>query len=115
MCMTVRNTLRMAVHTSLTQPKTTDPVRAPRIPVNLSLPEALVAELDRVSGPRNRSAFVEAAVRKAVQRERLRLSIERTAGSLSAENYPHWRTSEATVEWVREMRAEVTSVREEPA
>ncbi len=80
-----------------------------RIPVNLSLPEDLVESLDRVAGPRQRSAFAEEALRRAIRREKLRLSIERTAGSLPADRYPHWRTSEAVVAWVREMRAEVTT------
>ncbi len=83
---------------------------APRkVPVNLSLPEDLVEQLDSISGPRNRSAFVEDAVRRAIRRERLRISIERYAGSLSAADYPHWRTSEDVVSWVRMMRAEETS------
>jgi metal-responsive CopG/Arc/MetJ family transcriptional regulator len=89
------------------EPASTEAPR--RIPVNLSLPEDLVQSLDRVAGPRQRSAFAEEAIRKAIRRERLRLSIERTAGSLPADRYPHWRTSEAVVEWVREMRAEVTT------
>jgi metal-responsive CopG/Arc/MetJ family transcriptional regulator len=80
-----------------------------RIPVNLSLPEDLVRQLDEVSGSRNRSAFAEAALRRAIKREKLRLSIERTAGSLRAEDYPHWRTSADVVAWVEEMRAEETS------
>jgi len=88
-------------------PRPTAPDR--RIPVNVTLPEDLVEALDRVAGPRQRSAFAERAIRKAIRRERLRLSIERTAGSLPADRYPHWRTSEAVVEWVRDMRAEVTT------
>lgn len=83
---------------------------APRkVPVNLSLPEDLVEQLDEISGPRNRSAFAEEALRRAIRRERLRISIERTAGSLKAADYPHWRTPEDVVAWVREMRAEETS------
>ncbi len=80
-----------------------------KVPVNLSLPEDLVEQLDEISGPRNRSAFVEDAVRRAIRRERLRISIERYAGSLEAADYPHWRTSEDVVAWVRMMRAEETS------
>ena len=75
----------------------------------MSLPEDLVGQLDEVAGPRNRSAFAEDALRRAIRRERLRLSIERTAGALKAEDYPHWRTPEDIVRWVEEMRAEVTS------
>jgi len=81
---------------------------AKRVPVNLSLPEGLVQELDLVSGARNRSSFVEEAVRRAIRRERLRVSIERTAGSLPDDRYPHWKTSEDVVAWVRQMRAEET-------
>ena len=69
---------------------------------------AIVEELDRVSGPRNRSAFAEEAIRRAIRREQLRVSIDRTAGSLPAERYPHWRTSDDVVAWVRELRAEET-------
>jgi hypothetical protein len=67
-----------------------------------------VAELDAVAGPRNRSAFVEQALRKAIKRERLRIAMERTAGVLRAEDYPHWATPELVVKWVRELRAEET-------
>jgi metal-responsive CopG/Arc/MetJ family transcriptional regulator len=84
------------------------PTSSGRIPVNLSLPEDLVAKVDEVAGPRNRSAFVEEVLRRAVKREQWRLAIERTAGSLPAEHYPHWRTSEDVVAWVRMMRAEET-------
>ncbi|MEA2025653.1 MAG: ribbon-helix-helix domain-containing protein [Chloroflexota bacterium] len=100
----------MTVHIKSDEGALAGPLPPPRkVPVNLSLPVDLVAELDIVSGPRNRSAFVEDAVRRAVKREQLRVAIERTAGSLRAEDYPHWRTSEDVVAWVREMRAETTS------
>lgn len=78
------------------------------MPTNLSLPADLVAALDEVAGPRNRSRFVEEALRRAIRREQFRIAGERFAGSLKAEDYPHWRTSEDVVAWVREMRAEVT-------
>ena len=80
-----------------------------RIPVNLSLPEDLVKALDKVAGPRKRSAFAEEALRRAVKREPFRIAGERYAGSLDPKDYPHWRTSEDVVEWVRMMRAEETS------
>jgi predicted transcriptional regulator len=98
----------MAVRTRLID-RTYEPTLAPkRIPVNLSLPVDLVAELDEVAGPRNRSAFAEEALRRAIKREQWRSSIERTAGSLPMEDYPHWRTSADVVAWVRMMRAEET-------
>jgi metal-responsive CopG/Arc/MetJ family transcriptional regulator len=81
---------------------------------NLLLPEDLVAELDRVAGPRNRSKFVAEAVRYRLKRERLRQAWEASFGILSAEDHPHWATSEMVVEWVRAMRAEVTDPGPEP-
>jgi metal-responsive CopG/Arc/MetJ family transcriptional regulator len=105
----MRKTVRMSVRTSATD-RTDDPRAVPaRIPVNLSLPADLVDALDELAGPRQRSAFAEDALRRAIRRERLRASIESTAGALPMEHYPHWRTSENVVAWVREMRAEETS------
>jgi hypothetical protein len=48
-------------------------------------------------------------LRRAIRREQFRIAGERYAGSLKAEDYAHWRTSEDVVAWVREMRAEETS------
>jgi predicted transcriptional regulator len=75
----------------------------------MSLPEDLVRQLDEVAGPRSRSAFAEEALRRAIRREQFRIAGERYAGSLKAEDYPHWRTSEDVVAWVRMMRAEENS------
>jgi predicted transcriptional regulator len=105
----MRKTVRMSVRIGpIDQTLGKRPVPT-RIPVNLSLPEDLVRDLDEVSGPRNRSAFAEQALRRAIKREQFRIAGERYAGSLKAEDYPHWRTSEDVVAWVRMMRAEETS------
>ena len=79
-----------------------------RVPTNLMLPADLVAAIDEIAGPRNRSRFIEEAARAKLKREQLRLAIERSAGVLKAEDYPEWATSEMVVEWVRARRAEVT-------
>jgi predicted transcriptional regulator len=84
---------------------------AVRSPTNLSLPADLVAEVDVIAGRRNRSAFVEEAIRARLKRERLRLAMERARGTISAEEYPEFATSERVVEWVRARRAETTSVK----
>lgn len=83
-------------------------VERERIPTNLTLPRALVAEVDAVAGERGRSRFIEDATRYALRRERLRLAIEQTAGVLRTEDYPDWRTSSDVVAWVRALRAEET-------
>jgi metal-responsive CopG/Arc/MetJ family transcriptional regulator len=89
-------------------PKRSSIARSGRVPTNLSLPADLVAEIDEVAGPRNRSRFVEDALRRAIHREQYRIAGERAAGVFRAEDYPYWRTSEDVVAWVREMRAEET-------
>jgi metal-responsive CopG/Arc/MetJ family transcriptional regulator len=83
---------------------------AVRSPTNLSLPRELVDEVDEVAGRRNRSAFVEEAIRKALKRERLRIGMERARGILKREDYPEFATSEKVVEWVREQRRMTTHV-----
>lgn len=75
---------------------------------NLLLPDDLVAEVDRIAGPRNRSRYFAEAARKAIRRDQLREVVEQTAGALKAEDYPHWATSEDVVNWIRASRAEVT-------
>jgi metal-responsive CopG/Arc/MetJ family transcriptional regulator len=81
---------------------------AVRTPTNLSLPSDLVEEVDAIAGKRNRSAFVENAIRTQLKRERLRTALERTAGAWSVEDHPEFATSEQVVEWVRERRRERT-------
>jgi len=83
-------------------------VTSKRVPTNLSLPEDLVAALDEVAGPRNRSAFAEAAIRREIRRHRFYLVGKQLAGSLDPDDYPHWQSSEDVVAWVREIRAEET-------
>lgn len=75
---------------------------------NLVLPEALVDEVDRIAGPRMRSAYIAEAVEARLKRDRLREVVERTRGALSAEDYPEWSTPEKVVAWVRARRAEFT-------
>jgi metal-responsive CopG/Arc/MetJ family transcriptional regulator len=75
---------------------------------NLLLPRDLVDEVDHFAGPRGRSRYVAEALRARIKRDRLREVVERTAGALRAEEYPHWSTPEKVVEWVRELRAEET-------
>jgi predicted transcriptional regulator len=94
------------------QPRLRNAVRmAVRSPTNLSLPADLVAEVDAIAGRRNRSAFVEQAIRARLKRERLRLAMDRARGTISVEEYPEFATSEGVVEWVRDRRRETTSVK----
>lgn len=79
-----------------------------RIAANLSLPADLVDEVDAIAGKRNRSSFVEEAIRQRLRRERLRAALERTAGAWSADAPPEFATSDQVVAWVRARRTEDT-------
>ena len=76
-----------------------------RIPTNLTLPPELVAEVDAMAGRRNRSRFVEDAVRARLQRERLRPAIEQTFGAVDGQGPPEWDEPDGVVRWVRAQRA----------
>jgi hypothetical protein len=76
---------------------------------NLLLPKELVDEVDRHAGPRGRSRYVAEALADRLRRDQLREAVVATAGSLRHEDYPHWRTPEDVVSWVRERRTEETN------
>ena len=73
---------------------------------NLLLPEDVVEALDRVAGPRGRSRYVAEAVRERLRRDERMAAIREAAGSWR--DHPMFPTSEAVVEWVRELRREQT-------
>jgi predicted transcriptional regulator len=81
---------------------------------NLLLPDDLVAEVDRIAGPRNRSRYVAEAVAARVRRDRLKEVWDRSFGMLKAEDHPEWATSEMVVEWIRALRAEETDPGPDP-
>ena len=69
--------------------------------MHIDLDDTLIAEVDEIAGPRQRSAFVRDAVRAAVdQRKRCRL-IEGAAGSI-ADTGHDWDADPAA--WVRDQR-----------
>lgn len=75
---------------------------------NLLLPKELVDEVDRHAGPRGRSRYVAEALAERLRRDRLREIVSSTAGTLRRDDYPHWRSPEDVVSWIRERRAEET-------
>ncbi len=50
--------------------------------LHIVLGDDTVAEIDRLAGPRGRSAFIREAVEAAVDRQRRREAFERSAGSI---------------------------------
>lgn len=73
---------------------------------HLVVPEDLLAEVDKLVGPRRRSEFFVDAAREKVQRERLRVLAHDLAGSLAEAKIPGWETPEAASAWVRALRRE---------
>ena len=69
---------------------------------NVTIPADLLAEVDKLAGPRGRSAFVAGAVADRVKRERLRLALDQTRGVLVGT--PGYMTPEESYRWVREQR-----------
>ena len=73
---------------------------------NLVLPRELVAEIDRVAGPRGRSRFVAEVLEQAVRRERQRAAMRAGIGMLvDHPGYGHWSTPDRVVQWVTEQRS----------
>jgi metal-responsive CopG/Arc/MetJ family transcriptional regulator len=70
------------------------------------VPDDLIAEVDKLVGPRKRSEFFVEAVREKLRRDRLMAAAEAAAGSLIGVDIPGWETSESAAEWVREQRRE---------
>jgi Arc/MetJ family transcription regulator len=69
--------------------------------LHITLADEVVAELDRRVGPRRRSAFVAAAVRRALDDEQRWDLIEAALGSIADEGHD-W--DEDPAEWVRAQR-----------
>jgi Arc/MetJ family transcription regulator len=69
--------------------------------LHISLEDELVAELDRRIGPRRRSSFIAAAVRRAIDDERRWDLIESALGSIEDEGH-EWDDDPAA--WVRSQR-----------
>ena len=69
--------------------------------IHIALPDALVAELDRRTGVRRRSAFIAELIRRALEEERRWDDIEAALSSLPDIGHA-WDSDPA--EWVRQQR-----------
>ena len=73
---------------------------------NLTLPRALMAEVDALAGPRGRSRYVAEAVAQRVKRDKLGKAIRETAGVMVGK--PGWMSPDEVVAWVDTLRSEET-------
>lgn len=72
--------------------------------LHISVDDEVVAELDRRVGARERSSFIEAAVRRALDEHTRHEALEAAFGSI-ADSGHEWDDDPAT--WVRSQRADV--------
>jgi Arc/MetJ family transcription regulator len=69
--------------------------------MHIELDDELVAQVDELSGPRGRSAFVRTAIERAVRQELRWSDIEAAAGAIESQGHD-WDSDPA--EWVRQQR-----------
>jgi metal-responsive CopG/Arc/MetJ family transcriptional regulator len=70
--------------------------------IRVSMPRALVEEIDRRVGKKGRSAFIAEAAEQELRRLRRIEALDEFAGSLKDVDILGWETSESAAEWVRE-------------
>ena len=70
----------------------------------VTLPEDVVAGIDRLVGKRGRSAFLADVAREEIQRRQQREALQAAAGAWKDKDHPELKGGSAA--WVRKMRAE---------
>jgi hypothetical protein len=82
-------------------------VKAPPLTrTNVTLPVALLDEVDRYAGPRGRSRYVAEAVAQRVRRDALGAAIRETAGAMAGR--PGRMSPDEVARWIDELRSEET-------
>jgi metal-responsive CopG/Arc/MetJ family transcriptional regulator len=71
---------------------------------NLTLPEQLLRDVDKIAGPRGRSRYVAEAVAQRVKRDRLGAAIREAAGVMVASQ--HRMSRDDVTAWIDELRSE---------
>ncbi len=84
----------------------TTPTRTKLARTNLTLPQALMSEVDELAGPRGRSRYVAEAVAARVKRDKLGKAIRDSAGIFVGTQYQMNR-DEVTA-WIDFLRTEET-------
>jgi hypothetical protein len=81
--------------------------------VHLNLPDDLVRDIDLLAGQGNRSEYIAELIRSQIRARKIQWAIEKGAGILSDEDYPHFSTPEKIAAWFKELR-ETPSIRRDP-
>jgi metal-responsive CopG/Arc/MetJ family transcriptional regulator len=73
---------------------------------SVTLPEAMIREIDEMTGPRGRSAYVAEAVETRLKRDRMRRVFDETYGA--AVGHSQWQDADEVYRWVRSLREDST-------
>ena len=70
----------------------------------ITLPDALMSDIDELVGPRGRSGFLARAARNELKRERLRVALDEARGAMVGT--PGWRSADEIIQFVDGLRSE---------
>ncbi len=73
---------------------------------HVTLPQALVAEIDALVGKRKRSAFLSAVASKEVRRRRLLAALSRDTPAWDPADHPDIDEASGAAAWIRRLRTE---------
>ena len=73
---------------------------------NVTLPASLLADVDRIAGPRGRSRYVAEAVAQRVRRDALGAAIRETAGAMVGRE--GWMSPDEVTRWIDDLRSAET-------
>lgn len=69
----------------------------------ITLPDALMSDIDQLVGPRGRSGFLARAARNELKRERLRMALDAARGAMVGT--PGWRSGDEIIQFVDGLRS----------
>lgn len=72
---------------------------------NVTLPSEVLSEIDQLTGPRGRSAYVAEAVLARLKRDRVRRVLDETYGA--AVGHSRWKDPDEAYRWVRALREDL--------
>ena len=75
-----------------------------RVKAHLVLPREILEEVDRITGKRKRSFFIEEATREKLEKERFLKTLEETKGAWGDKSHPDLQTGKDVEKYVREKR-----------
>ncbi len=75
-----------------------------KVKAHLVLPREILEEVDKITGKRKRSFFIEEATREKLEKERFLRTLEETKGAWSDHSHPDLKTGKDMERYVREKR-----------